>query len=75
MLDHWVTQGLIEVSKEKLGLHKLNLSTDAIDEIYQKYVSYRNKYNKLKHALRLTYYNSKCIQYKNNIKQLWKVIN
>ena len=25
--------------------------------------------------LRLNYYNSKCIQYKNNITQLWKVIN
>ena len=25
--------------------------------------------------LRLNYYNSKCIQYKNSIKQLWKLIN
>ena len=60
----WVTQGIIKMSKEKLRLYKLSLSTDVTDEVYQKYVSYRNKYNKLKHVLRLNYYNSKCIQYK-----------
>ena len=73
-VELWVTLGLIKVSKEKLRLYKLSLSTDATDEVYKKYESSRNKHNKLKHALRLNYYNSKCIQYKNNIKQLWKVI-
>ena len=75
MLNHGFTQGLIKASKEKLRLYKLSLSTDATDEVYQKHVSYRKKYNKLKHVLRLNYYNSKCIQYKNNIEQLWNVIN
>ena len=74
-VEPWVTQGVIKASKEKLRLYKLSLSTGATEEVYQKYVSYRNKYNKLKHALRLNYYNSKCTQYKKNIKQLWKVIN
>ena len=74
-VEPWVTQGLIKVSKEKLRLYNLSISTDATDEVYQNYVSYRNKYNKLKHVLRLNCYNSKCIQYENNIKQLWKVIN
>ena len=63
------------MSKEKLTLYKLTLSTDVTDEVYQKYVSYRNKYNTLKDVLRLNYYNSKCIQYTNNIKQLWKVLS
>ena len=74
-VEPWVTQGLIKASKEKLRLYKLSLSTNTTDEVHQRYVSYRNKYNKLKHVLRLNYHNSKCIQYKNNIKQLWKVIN
>ena len=73
-VEPWVTQGLKITSKEKLRLYKLRLSTDGTDEVHQNYVSYRNKYNKLKHVLRLNYYNSKCIQYKNNIKQLWEVI-
>ena len=63
------------MSKEKLRLYKLSVSTDVTHEVYQKYVSYRNKCNKLKHLLRLKYYNSKCIQYKNNTKQLGKAIN
>ena len=71
-VELWVTQGLIKASKEKLRLYKLSFSTDATDEVHQKYVSYRKKYNKLKHVLRLNCYNSKCIQYKNNIKQIWK---
>ena len=64
-----------KMSKEKLRLYKLSLSTYVTDEVYQKYASYRNKYNKLKYVLRFNYYNSKCIKYKNNIKQLWKVIH
>ena len=64
-----------KMSKEKLRLYKLSLSTDVTDEVHQKYVSYRNKYTKFKHALRLNYYNSKCVQYKNDIKHLWIVIN
>ena len=63
-VEPWVTQGLIKVSKEKLRLYKLSLGTNATDEVHQKYVCYRNKYKKLKHVLRLNYYNSKCIQYK-----------
>ena len=43
-VEPWVTQGLIKTSKEKLRQYKLSLSTDVIDEVYQKYVSYRNKY-------------------------------
>ena len=74
-VEPWVTQGLIKTSKEKLRLYKLCLSTYVINEVHQLYVSYRNKYNKLNYALRLNYYNSRCIQYKSNNKQLWKVIN
>ena len=39
-----------KASKEKLRLYKLSLITNNTDEIHQKYVSYRNKYNKLKHV-------------------------
>ena len=60
-VESWITQGIIKASKEKLRLYRLSLSTDALDEVHQKDVSYRNRYNKLKHALRLNYYNSKCI--------------
>ena len=74
-VELWVTQGLIKVLTEKLRPYKLSLNADSTDEVCQKYVSYRNKYNKLKSVLRLNYYNSKCMQYKSNIKQLWKVIN
>ena len=74
-VEPWVTQELIKTSKKKLKLYRLSLSTDVTDEVHQRYVSNRNKYNKLKHVLRLNYYNSKCIQYKNNIKQLCKSSN
>ena len=48
-----------KTSKEKLGLYRLSLSTDVTNEVHQMYISYKNKYNKLRCALGLNYYNSK----------------
>ena len=40
-----------------------------------KYKTFRNKYNRLKHHAVLTYYHKKCNAYKNNIRKLWQLIN
>lgn len=42
---------------------------------YQKYVTYRNTFNKLKRNAKFQYYKDRILKCKNNSSKLWQVIN
>ena len=70
----WITKGIKRsISKQKL-LYKISLETNNILGV-EKYKNYRNSLAKLKRASKTLYYYSKCEKHKNNMKQLWQIIN
>ena len=73
--EPWMTKGLEKSSNTKLKLYKATLKPGHTDEDVVKYKTHRNIYNTLKRSCKVSYYQEKCKQYKQNTKKLWGVIN
>ena len=67
-IEPWMTRRLEEASRTKLKLYKKYLQKNSSDDDQLKYKKYRNTYNKLKHKLKVDYYQAKCESYKSNSK-------
>ena len=59
-------------SRKNSDLYKATLRPDATAETRNKYVSYRNNYNRIKRAARLNYYKLQVEESKTNTKRLWQ---
>ena len=70
-----MSKGLEAASRKNSNLYKATLRPDATAETRNKYVSYRNNYNRIKRAARLNYYKLQAEESKTNTKRLWQVIN
>ena len=70
-----MTKGLIKSLKKKTRTIQKSITKEATDADIKIYKEYQNSYHRLKRCPRLEYYNNKVLQYKNNIKKLWQVIN
>ena len=72
--DPWITKGLINSirKQKKLYLKQLNSSDP---DCTNKYISYRNVLKKLLRHSKLNYFNNKCLEYKQNSRKLWQLIN
>ena len=73
--EPWITNGIETSGQTCRKLYKLSLDMNATDDDVQCYRKYRNMYNRLKKTVKVTYYNKKCNDYKNNTRMLWKLIN
>ena len=70
-----MTTNLERSSRTKQKLYKETLKQDSTCEDKEKYLTYRNQYNRMKRAIMRTYYSEKCEQYKSNTKKLLELMN
>ena len=70
-----MSKGIEASSRKNSEPYKVTLRPDATVETRNKYVSYRNNYNRIKRAARLNYYKLQVEESKTNTKRLWQVIN
>ena len=72
--DPWITKGLSNSirKQKKLYLKQLHSSDP---NCTNKYKSYRNVLKKLLRCSKLDYFNNKCLEYKQNSRKLWQLIN
>ena len=68
----WITRGIANSIRKSKALFKRAL-TDKTQE--KKYKAYWKHLTKIKRAAKLNYYQQKCIEFKQNTKQLWQLIN
>ena len=73
--EPWLTTGIETASRKNCALYKKTLSKDCTKEDISAYKQHRNLLNCLRHNTRCDYYNSKCKEFCNNTKILWKLIN
>ena len=72
--DPWITTGLMNSIRKQKRLYLRHLcSSDP--ECTNKYISYRNVLKKLLRHSKLNYFNSKCLEFKQNSRKLWQLIN
>ena len=73
--EHWLTTGIETASRKNHALYEKTLSKDCTKEDISAYKQHRNLLNCLRHSITSDYYNSKCKEFCNNTKILWKLIN
>ena len=71
----WMTRGIEVALHKKLKLYKKTVSNNCTEADQAKYKEHRNLYNSLKSQLKRNYYCTRCIEYKQNAKKLWSLIN
>ena len=70
-----MTPGLESAINKNKKQYKETLKSGCSQEKIDQYKKDRNLLNRLKQSAMQTYYKTKCINYKNNTKKLWQVIN
>jgi hypothetical protein len=73
--EPWMTIGLLTSSNKMNKLYKESIGKDKNDNIYTKYIEYRNKFKTLKRNAKQNYYKSKILEYKQEGKHMWKIMN
>ena len=72
--DPWITKGLSNSIRRQKKLYRIQLHTSNPNDI-SRYISYRNTLKKLLRRSKLSYFNKKCLEYKQNSRKLWQLIN
>ena len=72
--DPWITKGLINSIKKQKKLYLKQLHSTDPDSV-SRYITYRNVLKKLLRQSKLIYFNTKCLEYKQNSKKLWQLVN
>ena len=72
--DPWITKGLINSIKKQKKLYLKQLHSTDPDSV-SRYITYRNVLKKLLRQSKLRYFNTKCLEYKQNSKKLWQLVN
>ena len=73
--EPWMTTALEQSAHKKHRLYRKMLQKNSSEKDRLNYRSYRNTYNRLKRHSQESYYQKKTTDFKNNMKELWKVIN
>jgi hypothetical protein len=73
--DLWMTRGLIASSRTLNKLHKKALGKPKTDAQHEKFIRFRNIYNKTKRTAKQNHYKDLFHKYKHDIKKTWGVIN
>ena len=68
----WITRGIANSIRKCRVLFKKTLVDQSQEKKYQ---TYWRQLNKIKRAAKLNYYQQKCIEFKQNTKHLWQLIN
>ena len=73
--EPWVTSGLLKSIKREKTLYKHSISSNATEKSRKKYKEYNLILRKVKRHAKKCHYIDNCVKFKDNTKQLWKVIN
>ena len=73
--EPWVTNGLLKSIKREKTLYKHSISPNASEKSKNKYREYNLILRKVKRQAKKSHYIDNCVKFKDNTKQLWKVIN
>ena len=73
--EPWLTKGIIKASNKQLQLYKNWLQDKDNDVLYERYKQYRNGLKQIKRKAKTEFYTKQCERYKQNSKQLWRLIN
>ena len=73
--EPWMTKGLKNSAKRIYKMYSKCIKKPKGDPLYDSYKQQRNKLNSLKRKAKITYYHDSIINYKNDSKKLWKIIN
>ena len=73
--EAWVTSGLLKSIKREKTLYRQSVSAKATEKSKRKYKEYNFILRKVKRHAKKSHYIENCVKFKDNTKQLWKVIN
>ena len=73
--DKWMTPGLMKSARTRDLMYKKALKNKKVGTLWNKFIEYRNQFNRIKRIAKETYYKQLLEQYKNDIKKTWGVIN
>ena len=74
-VEPWMTTSLEQSANKKNLLYKKTLQNNSTPADVKNYKIYRNTYDRIKQHAQETYYQKKALNFKNNTKKLWKLIN
>ena len=74
-IEPWMTRGLEISGQQKLCLYRETLKASAMCKDIMKYKVYRNAFNKVKHCLKLKYFQNKAVEFASDSRKLWKLLN
>ena len=72
--EPWMTNSLRKCAKKQQLLYK-NFIKYRSDQSESKYKNYRNTLKKIKRFCKVDYYRSRCLEFRQNTKKLWGIIN
>ena len=72
--EPWMSKGLRKCSKKQLALYKQSLITK-LPRDCEKYKKYRFTFKRVKRIAKRDLYYNKCVEFKQNTKRLWQMIN
>ena len=70
-----MTPGLMKSLRTRDLMYKKALKNKKVGTLWNKFIEYRNQFNRIKRIAKETYYKQLLEQYKNDIKKTWGVIN
>ena len=73
--EPWMTHGLLKASRKCEKVFKKSIGKSKDSEVYQRYLDYRNVFNKTKRHSKELYYNNLLSQFGDNICKTWKIVN
>ena len=74
-VEPWMSTSLEQSANKKNLLYKKMLQENSTPADVKNYKTYRNTYNRIKRHAQETYYQKKALDFNNNTKQLWNLIN
>ena len=72
--EPWIGPSLLKCSTKQRKYYKEALKNKDIFQ-WEKYKAYKKFFDRVKHYMRIDYYKNKCVEFKNNSKKLWNMIN
>ena len=73
--DPWVTSGLLKSARTRDKMYKKCIGENKSETNWNKFIKYRNLFNKTKRLIKESYYKQLLEQYKNDIRKTWNVMN
>ena len=72
--EPWLTKGIKRSIDKQKQLYRKTLNKEATEKDNIKYKTNRNTIQRVKRKAKMTYYQGKCKEYKNETRKLWNVI-